>query len=113
MESKHDSAPPVVVQPDLELLGRVMALRRLFYLAASVIAGAVLLAWLFPFVRAVMPPRWWTLQPDTAVAVLLLVLAKSQTSVRLRQAPRRARTFDGRGAARSSGGDVRPEPAAR
>ncbi|HPF36448.1 MAG TPA: GGDEF domain-containing protein [Candidatus Krumholzibacteria bacterium] len=88
MESKHDSAPPVVVQPDLELLGRVMALRRLFYLAASVIAGAVLLAWLFPFVRAVMPPRWWTLQPDTAVAVLLLVLAKSQTSVRLREAVR-------------------------
>lgn len=87
MDQQHQS-PSIVVQPDLELLARVTALRRLFYAAASLIAASILLAWLFPALRAALPGAWWQMQPDTAVAVLLLVLAKSGTQVRRKTAVR-------------------------
>jgi len=94
MDQLHEP-PSIDVQPDLELLGRVSALRRLFHAAASLIAATILLAWLFPALRIPLPAAWRQMQPDTAVAGLLLVLAKSGTEVRRRATVR----WQGRAAA--------------
>lgn len=89
MEAMHEPSP-VVQHPDLKLVRRLSALRRMLFLLAAVIAAGVLLAWLFPLMRPLLPPGWWLMQPDTALGMLLLIAACAQTQGHLSRRVKRS-----------------------
>src|ERR1700722_20761697 len=58
-------------QPDLRIVKRLDALQTACFILVTLIAGAVLCAWLLPVVGSHLPSGWSLMKANTALAFLL------------------------------------------